>query len=80
MQDPSEPPRLPLQTLAGHFSQVGSVKSARIVRKRDNSGDSMGFGFVEFETPEEAVSAIDQLNDTHLDGRDVRVRCAGPAV
>jgi RNA recognition motif-containing protein len=59
---------------------VGSVKSARIVRKRDNSGDSMGFGFVEFETPEEAVSAIDQLNDTHLDGRDVRVRCAGPAV
>jgi RNA recognition motif-containing protein len=43
----------------------GKVVSANVATDRP-SGDSKGFGFVEFSTPEEARAAI-----TGLDGRDV---------
>lgn len=43
----------------------GTVVSAVVATDRSN-GDSKGFGFVEFGSPEEARAAI-----TGLDGRDV---------
>ena len=62
--------------LAEHFGQAGSVTSARIVRKRD-TGQSQGFGFVEFESAEEASAAIERLHTSQLDGRELQVRWAG---
>lgn len=59
------------------FSTVGTVLSAEVIRDR-YSGRSKGFGFVEMETVEEAEKAINELNGTALDGREIAVAEARP--
>jgi RNA recognition motif-containing protein len=44
----------------------------------DFSGRSKGCGIVEFDTVEEAQKAIDELNDTELEGRKVFIREVWP--
>jgi len=53
------------------FSAYGTIKSAVIMR--DDQGKSKGFGFVNFEKPEEAEDAVTKLNDTEVDGKTVFV-------
>lgn len=62
--------------LTAHFSQVGPVVSAVVLRQRRNGNAkaSMGCGVVEFETREAAVEAITTLTETELKGRTIRVR------
>ncbi len=40
------------------------------------TGRSRGFGFVSFESTEQAQAAIDGMNEQDLDGRTVRVNMA----
>jgi len=40
----------------------------------ERPGRSKGCGIVEFESPDEAIAAIEQLNDTDLGGRPIQVR------
>jgi cold-inducible RNA-binding protein len=54
------------------FEAYGDVTDARVIRERD-SGRSRGFGFVTFENEEDAGSALEAMNDTELDGRNIRV-------
>jgi RNA recognition motif-containing protein len=54
------------------FSQAGQVISATVVSDKF-SGQSKGFGFVEMGTAEEAAKAIQMLNDTVLQGRNIKV-------
>ncbi|MBI4130775.1 RNA-binding protein [Candidatus Roizmanbacteria bacterium] len=61
------------------FSQAGKVVSATVITDR-MSGRSKGFGFVEYETEEEAQKAITELNGKELDGRKVAVNEARPMV
>jgi RNA recognition motif-containing protein len=42
------------------------------------TGRSRGFGFVEMASEEGAQAAIDQFNDTELDGRRIAVNEARP--
>ncbi|RKY99314.1 MAG: RNA-binding protein [Ignavibacteriae bacterium] len=60
-------------TFEGH----GTVVSAKVIRDRE-SGRSRGFGFVEMESPEEAKSAIEALNDSEIEGRNIVVNEAKP--
>ena len=60
------------QELADLFGQVGQVVSATVITDRD-SGRSKGFGFVEMSNDDEARKAIDQLNGTVLDSRQIIV-------
>ena len=60
------------QDLKDHFRSAGTVVHAKIMEERP--GRSKGWGIVEFEAPEEAVAAIEQLNDSDLDGRPIQVR------
>lgn len=59
------------------FSQAGTVESASVVEDRE-TGRSRGFGFVEMATPEEATTAIEQLNGKDVGGRNLTVNEARP--
>lgn len=59
------------------FSQFGEVSSVKIITDRD-TGQSKGFGFVEMPNQSEAEAAINNLNETDLGGRNLRVNEARP--
>jgi RNA recognition motif-containing protein len=63
--------------LQAAFAPYGTVVSASVIKDRE-SGRSKGFGFVEYETPEEGKAAIDALNNSELDGRTIVVNEARP--
>jgi RNA recognition motif-containing protein len=53
------------------------VISANIVTDR-HTGRSRGFGFVEFENDSEAAAAIEALDGSEIDGRNIVVNEAKP--
>jgi RNA recognition motif-containing protein len=65
------------ETLNDAFAQYGTVTSARIITDRDTNR-SKGFGFVEMQTGQEAVAAINGMNGTELEGRQLNVSEAKP--
>ncbi|OGH06116.1 MAG: hypothetical protein A2W22_04385 [Candidatus Levybacteria bacterium RBG_16_35_11] len=63
--------------LEEHFAQAGQVLSAKVIIDR-NTGQGKGFGFVEMSTAEEAKTAMDKLNGSQLNGRQIAVKEAKP--
>ena len=63
------------QQLQEAFSEFGEVTSASVVIDRA-TGQSRGFGFVEYGSNEEAERAIQSLNGATLDGRSITVNVA----
>ena len=59
------------------FSQVGAVESVAVITDKF-SGQSKGFGFVEMASAADAARAIEQLNETELKGRNIKVNEARP--
>ncbi|MEM7308463.1 MAG: RNA-binding protein [Planctomycetota bacterium] len=60
-------------TLRATFSGGGrNVTDCHIVSDRE-TGRPRGFAFVELASEEEAQQAIQELDGTNLDGRDIRV-------
>jgi len=59
------------------FSVHGAVESARVITDKF-TGRSRGFGFVEMASSEEAQKAIQALNGTDLEGRNLTVNEARP--
>ena len=59
------------------FSKYGDVTDAHVLTDKV-TGRSRGFGFVEFATDEEAASAIDALDGSEMDGREINVNVARP--
>jgi len=49
------------------------IKAQGVQNFQVNILDGKGFGFVTFETAEEAVAAIEKLNEKELDGRSLKV-------
>lgn len=60
------------ESLRAAFAPYGQVTSANIMLDR-MSGRSRGFGFIEFNSDEEAKKAIEALNGADLDGRSLTV-------
>jgi RNA recognition motif-containing protein len=60
------------------FSEFGEIVDAVVITERD-SGRSKGFGFVEFNTLEEAKKASEAMNQKEMDGRKLVVNYARPA-
>lgn len=54
------------------FQDYGSIVNAFVVQDRE-TGRSRGFGFVEFENPEDATSARDAMNGKDVEGRTITV-------
>ena len=63
--------------LSDLFAEFGEVTSAQVISDRD-TGRSRGFGFVEMASADEAQKAIDQLNGSTVDGRQLNVNVAKP--
>lgn len=59
------------------FAEHGKVVSAVVIMDRATNR-SKGFGFVEFETAEEAEAAIKALNESEVEGRKIVVNTARP--
>ncbi len=57
--------------------QYGSVLSASVVTEK-TTGESKGFGFIEFSTPEEGQAAITGLNGREVEGQAIKVSEARP--
>lgn len=57
------------------FEEFGEVSSAKIVMDKF-TGKSKGFGFIDMPNDDEARQAINQLNETELDGRTIVVKQA----
>jgi RNA recognition motif-containing protein len=65
------------QSLQAKFAAHGRVESCKLITDRD-TGQSKGFGFVEMASDAEAQAAIQQLNGTSLEGRQIKVNEAKP--
>lgn len=63
--------------LKDEFSKAGAVSSATVIVDK-MTGRSKGFGFVEFESDEDASKAIEMFNGKMLDGRTLTVNEARP--
>jgi RNA recognition motif-containing protein len=64
-------------TLRRAFDSYGEVVSASVVLDRQ-TGQSRGFGFVEFASSADAQKAVDAMNGAELDGRTLNVSIARP--
>ncbi|PIL23425.1 hypothetical protein GSI_14736 [Ganoderma sinense ZZ0214-1] len=59
-----------------HFRQFGQIVSARVMR--NEQGDSRGFGFVSFQTPDQAAGAMNSMNGVTLGSKQLVVRLHEP--
>ncbi len=64
-------------TLREIFESFGEVESAKVITDHF-TGKSRGFGFVEMPNDDEGYAAIEQLNDSDLDGNTIVVKKAEP--
>jgi len=54
------------------FKEYGEVTFVKVIKDRE-TGRSKGFGFVEFENKEDAISAKEAMDGAELDGRNIKV-------
>ncbi|MDD2278629.1 MAG: RNA-binding protein [Bacteroidales bacterium] len=57
------------------FSPYGNVLSVKIISDKQ-TGRSKGYAFVEMENDEDGEKAIKALNETEINGRNVKVNSA----
>ncbi|KAJ2888948.1 hypothetical protein FB639_000269 [Coemansia asiatica] len=66
------------ETLHAAFIPFGEIIQVTLPPDPSSSNRHRGFGFVEFEEPEDALAAIDNMHDNELFGRTISVRRARP--
>jgi len=71
------PYRIDEDSLRQLFAPHGNVETSKVIKDRQ-TGRSKGFGFIEMSTQSEAEAAIKALNETPLDGRNLKVNFAKP--
>jgi RNA recognition motif-containing protein len=65
------------EDLRNYFAAYGQVSSATVISDRE-TGRSRGFGFVEMSDDNEAQTAIRELDQASVGGRQIRVSEARP--
>lgn len=63
--------------LSNEFGHLQGFSAARVVSDRE-TGRSRGFGYVEFDSVENARAALEEMNQKDIGGRNIRVDFAGP--
>ncbi|KAF5368875.1 hypothetical protein D9758_002997 [Tetrapyrgos nigripes] len=69
-------PEIDSNGLFTHFRQFGQIVSARVMR--NENGESRGFGFVSYQTPDQAAAALHAMNGVTLGSKQVVVRLHEP--
>lgn len=64
-------------TVRNLFEEYGSVDSVKVIMDKF-TGRSKGFGFVEMSDDDEARNAINELNNSVVDGRNIVVKESEP--
>lgn len=59
------------------FSQFGTVATTKVIMDKE-TGRSKCYGFVEMENEQEAVAAIENLNNSNFMGHDIVVKKSEP--
>lgn len=59
------------------FGKYGEVTSVKIITDKF-TGKGKGFGFVEMAEEKEATAAINELDGTEINGRNIKVNKARP--
>lgn len=65
------------EELRATFAQAGEVESANVIMDK-MTGRSRGFGFVTMPNDEEAMKAIETMNNSEMGGRTITVNEAKP--
>lgn len=65
------------EDLRGYFASYGEVSSATVITDRE-TGRSKGFGFIEMPDETAARKAISELEQSTVDGRQIKVSEARP--
>ncbi len=65
------------ESLRDLFSAYGTVSNASVITDRE-TGRSRGFGFVEMPDDNEGKAAIEALDNSSFEGRDITVNVARP--
>ncbi|XP_075218504.1 ELAV-like protein 3 isoform X9 [Lycorma delicatula] len=60
------------------FSSIGDVESCKLIRDKV-TGQSLGYGFVNYHRPEDAEKAINTLNGLRLQNKTIKVSFARPS-
>jgi len=60
------------------FSSIGEVESCKLIRDKV-TGQSLGYGFVNYHRPEDATKAIQTLNGLRLQNKTIKVSYARPS-
>ncbi|XP_037910588.1 ELAV-like protein 2 isoform X2 [Hermetia illucens] len=60
------------------FSSIGEVESCKLIRDKV-TGQSLGYGFVNYHRPEDAEKAINTLNGLRLQNKTIKVSIARPS-
>ncbi|XP_076279237.1 ELAV-like protein 1 isoform X10 [Lasioglossum baleicum] len=60
------------------FSSIGDVESCKLIRDK-LTGQSLGYGFVNYQRPEDAEKAINTLNGLRLQNKTIKVSYARPS-
>lgn len=69
-------PSIDSNGLFTHFRQYGQIVSARVMR--NENGESRGFGFVSYQTPDQATAAMHAMNGAVLGTKQLVVRLHEP--
>ncbi len=72
------PQNVTSERLKAMFESYGSVLDAKVITDRE-TGMSKCYGFVEMASDEAAREAIERLNGTEMDGKEVLVKESDPA-
>ena len=65
------------QQLNDMFAAFGKITSANVITDKF-TGNSKGFGFVEFEEEKDADEAVKKMNESEVEGRKITVNVARP--
>ncbi|KAF9269423.1 hypothetical protein L218DRAFT_993473 [Marasmius fiardii PR-910] len=69
-------PEIDSNGLFTHFRKFGQIVSARVMR--NENGESRGFGFVSFQTPDQAAAALHAMNGVQIGSKQIVVRLHEP--